>query len=337
MPLDLSARFPDRFSLHQLAPTGPSRTFADDVRTGLGTRPRTLLPKYFYDDLGSKLFEAICCLPEYYLTRAESEILRNYSAEIVDSIGIPVRVVELGSGSADKTRYLIEALLARQNRLHYLPVDISPASLEHSSNQLLHAYPQLAITAYAADYFGALGALRERRSDRRERTVVLFLGSNIGNFDPDESLTFLTAVRRMLDEGDAMLLGADLKKSSAELIPAYYDPLGVTAAFNLNLLLRINRELDGDFDVSKFQHWADYDEEAGRIEMYLVSRVEHWARIRALDLELDFVEGETIHTENSYKFDLEQIRELAERSGFVLARTWMDSAARFSFNLLVSC
>ncbi|HEX8184845.1 MAG TPA: L-histidine N(alpha)-methyltransferase [Blastocatellia bacterium] len=329
---------PDRFTLRRLAHGGDSNAFAKDVLQGLCQSPKEVPPKYFYDDLGSQLFEAICRLPEYYLTRAESEILSRNADEIVGSIEGPARIIELGSGSAEKTRYLIEALLRRQPALHYLPVDISDASLERSSLELLQIYPRLRITAYVADYFTALRALAETGVTEREdkRTIVLFLGSNIGNFNTEEARGFLREVRKMLHAKDGLLMGADLKKSPDVLIPAYDDVLGVTSAFNRNLLVRMNRELDADFDVNKFQHRVTYNEELGRVEAYLVSRERQAVRIKAIDLELIFEEGEGIHTENSYKFDLKQLAELAGETGFILERTWLDSARRFSFNLFTA-
>jgi dimethylhistidine N-methyltransferase len=324
--------------MRRLARGGDANAFASDVRAGLSANPKSLPPKYFYDDLGSQLFEAICRLPEYYLTRAEREILSLNADEIVASFEGPVRLVELGSGSAEKTRYLIEALLGQQSQLHYLPVDISEVSLEGSSLELLHVYPRLRITAFAADYFTALDALAKDEASRRDdlRTVALFLGSNIGNFNPDEARVFLKEVRRMLRTGDGLLVGADLKKPASILEPAYDDALGVTAAFNLNLLVRINRELDGDFRVKNFHHRAVYNEDRGRIEVYIVSREAQTARVKAIDLEVSFEHGEMIHTENSYKFDLEQLAMLARDAGFLLRKTWQDSARRFSFNLLAA-
>lgn len=326
-----------RLIIHRFAEGGDSNAFASDVRAGLSATPKALSPKYFYDELGSRLFEAICWLPEYYLTRAESEILRTHADEIVSSVEGPVRLLELGSGSAEKTRYLIEALLSKQPQLHYLPVDISDSSLELSSQRLLRLYPGLRITGFAADYFTALQALVEQvPADPGCRTVALFLGSNIGNFGRDESREFLRAVRKLLRPEDALLLGADLKKSPAVLIPAYDDALGVTAAFNLNLLARINRELDGNFDVGKFRHRATYNDDLGRIEIHLVSLEPQVVCVRALDLHVPFAEAETIRTENSYKFDLDLLSAIASDTGFALANTWFDRARLFSFNLFVA-
>jgi dimethylhistidine N-methyltransferase len=329
------SQFTDRLIIHRLAHSD-ANTFADDARAGLTSNRKALPPKYFYDDLGSQLFVAICRLPEYYLTRAEGEILRTSADEIIASIESPLRLIELGSGSAEKTRYLIDALLARQRELHYQPVDISPASIEESSRELLRIYPALRITAYAADYFTALQAMAREPRPEDERAMALFLGSNIGNFDREEALAFLRAARQMLRPTDGLLVGADLKKFADTLVPAYDDPLGVTSAFNLNLLGRINRELGGEFDLRSFSHRAVYDESEGRIEMHLVSRRKQTVAIRSLNLEIHFEEGETIHTENSYKYDLDQLSGLARESGFSLSHTWFDSLRRFSFNLFAA-
>lgn len=332
------SKLPDRFQMHRLVQGGDANAFAKDVRAGLSANPKFLQPKYFYDDLGSKLFEAICRLPEYYLTRAEREILSLHADEIIGSIQGPARLIELGSGSAEKTRYLIEALLRNQRELHYLPVDISDDSLESSSLELLKIYPRLRITAYASDYFTALRSSGETSmvGPIASRTIALFLGSNIGNFNPEEARDFFRSVRLVLWPKDALLIGADLKKSPDILLPAYDDPLGVTAAFNLNLLARINRELGGDFDISKFAHRAIYNEQLGRIEIYIVSREAQRVLVRAIDLETRFEEGEMMHTENSYKFDSDQMAELARETGFSLKRTWYDSDRRFSFNLFTA-
>ncbi len=334
MRSEIRSGLPDRLTLHRLAKGGDTHSFAADVRAGLTAEKKYLAPKYFYDELGSRLFEAICALPEYYLTRAESEILRDHADQIVAAVPTPARIVELGSGSAEKTRYLIEAMLHRQERLHYLPVDISDESLERSCSELLHLYPRLHITAYAADYFTALKSLV--RANAGERTIALFLGSNIGNFDEQESRVFLREVRQVLQAEDGLLLGADLKKSAAVLIPAYDDALGVTAAFNRNLLVRINRELDANFNIEKFRHRAFYNEAQGRIEAHLVSVGDQRVQIGALDREITFAEGESIHTENSYKFDIEQLSMLAQETGFALQQSWFDKARRFSFNFFAA-
>jgi L-histidine Nalpha-methyltransferase len=324
----------ERLVIHTLAQTPASRSgFAEDVRAGLQTHPRQLFPKYFYDELGSQLFEAICLLPEYYLTRAENEIMARYAPEIVAEVGGRKTLLEMGSGSASKTRRIIEALVKEQGELLYIPVDISATALEQSSRVLLQSYPSVKIEGFAADYDSALKALA---SLNRGRTLALFLGSNIGNFDAGEARTFLRALRSVLEPEDALLLGADLKKERAVLEAAYDDALGVTAAFNLNLLARINRELDADFNLRSFRHVALYNEGAGRVEIYVESTRAQSVRLQKLDMEVRFAEGERIHTENSYKYDREDLRLLAEETGFALKRTWLDAKGRFSSNLFVA-
>jgi L-histidine N-alpha-methyltransferase len=322
-----------RLYIHNLVKRDPLAGLADDVRKGLAAEPKRFLPKYFYDELGSQLFEAICLLPEYYLTSAENEILQHYADEIVASVAGPTTLLEMGSGSASKTRLVIEALLRRQRQLLFTPVDISASALESSSRILLQSYPALRIEAYAADYFAGLAELGKKP---RRRTLALFLGSNISNFDLDEALRFLRALRSVLQKDDALLLGADLKKDPRILEAAYNDALGVTSAFNLNVLARINRELGGTFELRAFKHRAFYNEAMGRIEIYIESLMNQRVRIATLDLEVEFAAGELIHTENSYKYDMAGIAKLAAATGFECARTWLDSQERFSSNLLLA-
>lgn len=323
----------EKFFIHNLVKREPRAGLAEDVRRGLASEPKRFLPKYFYDELGSQLFDAICLLPEYYLTRAENEILNRYADEIVAAVEGETTLLEMGSGSASKTRLIIEALLRKQTKLLFIPVDISATALDSSSRILLQSYPQLKIDAYAADYFAGLAELGKTE---RARTLALFLGSNISNFDAEEALKFLRALRLVLHEGDALLLGADLKKDKSVLEAAYNDALGVTAAFNLNVLARINRELGADFDLRAFRHHAFYNEEVGRVEIYIESLCQQTVTIRQLDMTVEFAAGEQIHTENSYKYDLDGIAKLASETGFTRARTWLDSEERFSSNLLLA-
>ena len=274
-------------------------------------------------------------MPEYYVTRSEAEVLRLHAGEIAAALGGPLWLLELGSGDGQKTRLLIEALLARQERLEYVPVDISESAIETSSRSLLLSYPDLRITAYVGEYHAALQRVRQERA-APGRTLVLFLGSSLGNLDLEERLALVREVRSLLNPGEGFLLGVDLEKPESVLIPAYDDPLGVTAAFNLNLLVRINRELGGGFDIASFRHRALYNRAAGRIEMHLESRREQTVPIRGLEVEVPFAAGETIHTENSYKFRVEQVRALAAEAGFELRRTWTDSQGWFASNLLVA-
>jgi dimethylhistidine N-methyltransferase len=338
MPHAATGEQSERLSVQRLT-ARKEGDFAEDVRRGLTSRPKTLPPKYFYDELGSHLFDAICLLPEYYLTRAEAEIFARRAAEIVEAAtsgaGVGVTLVELGSGSASKTRRIIEALLERQKRLTYVPVDISDAALEASAHALLGDYEHLRVSAYAADYDTALPRLPPELEDGG-RALVLFLGSNVGNFDRAEARDFLRRLRGVLRAGDRLLLGADLKKDGAVLEAAYDDALGVTAAFNLNLLARINRELGANFSLRDFRHVALYDEAEGRVEMHLESRREQTVSVGALGLEVPFRAGERIHTENSYKYSLEELSALAADAGFGRAHTWLDAGGRFSSNLFVA-
>lgn len=309
--------------------------FAEDVRRGLSAKPKFLLPHYFYDALGSALFNAICELPEYYVTRTETEILSSHAADIAKAFGKPARLVELGSGSARKSRLLIEAVLARQEELEYIPVDVDADILESSSQRLLDEFSDLTIHAVCADFRDPAAALRDIViPDPAQRTIVLFLGSSIGNLDLDTAVTMLASLRTLLAPGDALFLGADLQKPREILEPAYDDPLGVTAAFNLNLLARINRELGGDFDLGSFAHRAFYDQDKGRIEMHLVSRRAQTVRIG--DFSADFEEGESLHTENSHKYDAATLEALAARGGFRIERRWTDARGWFADLLMVA-
>jgi L-histidine N-alpha-methyltransferase len=307
--------------------------FAADVRRGLTAPRKFLLPQYFYDALGSALFNAICELPEYYVTRAETEILTAHAGEIVDAFAPPVRLVELGSGSGRKTRLLIEELLTRQAELEYLPLDIDPSVLAASARELTTAYPGvLRVSPLVGDFRDPGAALTASRSPLR--TIVLFLGSTIGNLEPADAAAMLANVGRTLRKGDALFLGADLRKPRSILEPAYDDALGVTAAFNRNILVRINRELGGNFDVAAFDHRAVYDETLGRIEMHLVSRDAQRIHIQALDLDVGFAAGESIHTENSHKYDEAALTALAAAGGLRIDRAWRDARGFFADLLL---
>lgn len=313
----------------------PDDDFARDVRRGLTASAKWLPPRWFYDDLGSSLFDAICFLPEYYVMRAEAEVLTSFRQEIVTSLGPDVRLVELGSGTARKTRLLLELLTEQQPDLEYVPVDIDAAMLDRSGRDLLREYPALRVTAISSDFHRPSVPL-SLLPPTRARTVLLFLGSTIGNLSPDEAVAMLRDLRSALGPGDGLLLGADLRKDRTILEPAYDDPLGVTAAFNLNLLGRINRELGGAFDLRAFRHRAFYDEPHGRIEMHLVSSRDQHVRIAALDLEIEFTGGESIHTESSYKHDDATLAALAQAAGFTVAHTWTDARRWFADVLMVA-
>lgn len=326
----------ERLQITEVAAASVAPTFAEDVRRGLTADPKVLFPRYFYDALGSRLFEAICELPEYYLTRAETEIFERHGAEIAGALDGRVRLVELGSGDARKSRLLIAALVARQGGLEYLPIDVSRSAVEQSAERLLHAFPELSVTAFVADYQSGLRALRNERVPCGVRTLALFLGSTIGNLDPEERIVLLRDIRGGLRPGDGLLLGTDLRKSESILVPAYDDALGVTAAFNLNILRRINEDLGGGFNLKSFLHRARWNREQGRIEMHLESLWDQTVAIRDLGLEVRFAAGETIHTESSYKLEPEQVAEMAQASGFAVRRTWTDRGVRFASSLLAA-
>lgn len=320
-----------RFTLLDLG--SDAAVFADDVRRGLTSMPKSLPPRWFYDALGSALFEAICQLPEYYVTRAESEILLARREEIAAAFGPSVRLVELGSGSARKTRLLFEAMDMRE--LEYVPVDVDAGMLTASGRELLNDWPEMRVRAVRSD-FSRPSRVLSALPPHDGRTVVLFLGSTIGNLDPAEATAMLRDLRSAFSIGDALFLGADLRKPKAILDAAYDDPLGVTAAFNLNLLQRMNRELGAHFELAAFRHRAFYDEAQGRIEMHLVSTRAQQVAIDALSLDVVFAEVESIHTENSYKHDDATLQRLAEASGFAIERQWTDSQQRFVDLFLVA-
>jgi len=329
MPQALAVSAEERFTLVEADAALPS-DFAADVRAGLVARRKRLSCQYLYDAEGSALFEEICALPEYYLTRAEQEIFDAHAAEIVASCPADAALVELGSGSAKKTRTLIEAALTRHAPLRYLPIDISRSILVESSRALLADYPEVEITAIAAEYRAGLRWMRRQRDPK----LILWLGSNVGNFSRTDAARFLRGVRATMSSSDRLLMGVDLRKSRALLEAAYDDAAGVTARFSLNLLRRINRELGGHFDVDAFEHRSRWNERLGRIEIRIASRVAQTVRIDGLRLEVPFRAGEEIYTESSYKYSFGEIERLGRSAGLVVADRWLDGEERFSVNLL---
>lgn len=307
-------------------------SFAEDVRTGLGLRPYTLMPKYFYDDLGSALFEAITHLPEYYLTRVERDLLATYGSQIVAAFDEQLELLELGSGSAIKTRLIIDAILERQDTLVYTPIDISPDALIESSQLLVRAIERLNVRAYAGDYFGLL---RQKRLTPQGRVLALYLGSNVGNFEPVQARELFGLLGQTLRAGDGLLVGYDLKKDPSVLELAYDDPTGVTAAFNKNLLARINRELGGDFDLRSFTFFARYDENDGVVRSHLRAERAMTVHIPGAGIDVPFEAGETIHTESSYKFLRDDMVALIAPSGFAERTTFTDAAGRYALSLFV--
>lgn len=306
--------------------------FAREVRAGLTRGAQKTLPcRYFYDDVGSALFEAITCLPEYGLTRADARILKTHAEEIVSSLPRNVVIAELGSGSGAKTRHIVQALRRRQIVLYY-PIDVSAPSLLRCTQEL----ERLAVTVpIEASYLEGLREVASRRTDG-QALCVLFLGSTIGNFESEAAIDFLYAIRQVLNPGDVLLLGTDLVKPVEKLMAAYADAAGVTAAFNLNLLARINRELEADFDLRQFEHVVRYTAEAQRIEMHLRSRAYQIVNIHRADLIVDFARHETICTEACHKFTPTQICEMARLASFRVTGSWTDREWPFAESLLVA-
>lgn len=297
----------------------------EEVISGLNKPQKTLPSKYFYDERGSELFEQICSLKEYYPPDAESEIMEKRIGEITNVLGSGIDLIEFGSGSSFKTRYLLDHL---ENINTYIPVDISEDFLNESTRQLSIEYPNLHILPVAADYTQPIQLPAESSGNRK---VVYFPGSTIGNFTPDEARNFLTLIAKSTGENGGLLIGVDLKKDRDILEAAYNDPGGVTATFNKNILTRINRDLDADFDTDRFIHKAFYNEIEGRIEMHLVSldNQEAWIGGRCFT----FQNGETIHTENSYKYTVGEFKKLV--SGlFEVEHVWLDGSKLFSVQYL---
>jgi dimethylhistidine N-methyltransferase len=320
--------------LIQAIPSNVSYDFAADVRDGLTRIGQKELPsKYLYDDVGSALFEVISRLPQYGLTRADERLLRRHADEIVDRVGGPVAVAELGSGSGKKTRWLLEAFCRRQ-RTSYYPVEISRSALVMCERELSDI-DSISIVGFEREY---LDGLLEVASYRKigQSLFVLFLGSTIGNFDRPAAVKFLNSVRSILLPGDSLLLGADLEKPAAQLLGAYDDELGVTAAFNLNLLSRINRELGADFDLREFAHRAKINREVRSVEMHLESKRKQVVNIPAAEISLQFEAGETIWTESSHKYTAEEVVETGREAGFRCERQWIDEQWPFSENLLIA-
>ena len=318
----------------QTIQTDPLREFAVAVGDGLGkTGQRELPSMYLYDDLGTALFEAITRLPEYGLTRAEERLLRRYATDILDYLPSPVTVVELGSGSGRKTRWILEALADREP-IAYFPIDISASALA-KCHQELGSLGAISIVGLERSYLDGLEeAVARRRPD--QTLLVLFLGSTIGNFDPPAAEQFVSDIRRRMQCGDALLLAVDVEKGVGDMLAAYDDPTGVTAAFNLNLLARINRELGGDFVLRNFKHVVRYQASARRIEMHLRVTRSHTVSIPAAEMTCVLREGETIWTESCHKFHVDEIPGIARRTGFRCEAQWIDREWTFAENLLIA-
>ncbi len=312
-----------------------NRIFACDVRRGLTQAQQKWLPcKYLYDKLGSALFEAIGDLPEYGLTRADERLLRRYSCEIIDRLPGSLIVAELGSGSGRKTRWLLEALSSRQPGTYY-PIEISASALVRCQREL-GGIDSIEIVGFEREYLDGLFEVASHRN-RSNRLLLLFLGSSIGNFAASDAAKFLADIREILQPSDALLLGIDLEKPVSQLVKAYDDALGVTAAFNLNLLARINRELGGDFDLTQFAHEARVSRNGVcSVEMHIRSERPQMVHIPAAQAVAHFAEGETIWTETSHKYRPEAVFKMARESGFRCEASWVDEEWLFSENLFIA-
>jgi L-histidine N-alpha-methyltransferase len=319
-------RGPVRADFHDLAPAAES--FRDCVLEGLARRTKAIPCRFLYDARGSMLFEAICELPEYYPTRTETAILASYAHEIAAAMGPHCQLVEFGSGASRKVRLLLAALADPEA---YVAIDISREALRHAANALAASFSGLAVVAVWADYMRPL-ELPELPAGGEGRRLGFFPGSTIGNLDPDAAVDFLIGCQSVIGADGAMLVGVDLKKAPQLLHAAYNDAQGITAAFNLNLLARINRELGGDFNLSRFAHDAFYNAQAGKIEIHIRSCADQIVTVAGRRFR--FANGERIHTEDSWKYTVPEFQQLAAHAGYRAARCWTDPAALFSVHLL---
>jgi L-histidine N-alpha-methyltransferase len=319
--------------------------FSNDVAMCLASKNKYLSPKYLYDKVGSQLFEQICIQPEYYLTRTEASVLSKYAPVISKLLGNNIHIIELGSGSSSKTAILLSHFSSQKKRIYYFPIDISSTILAESAQKLKSQFPKANIVGIASDYnMGIDRAAAECKVAEKEKKknndnisytkLVLFLGSSIGNFELIEARSLLRSVRQRLNASDFLLVGFDLQKDESVLNAAYNDKAGITAKFNLNLLARINRELGGNFELGKFEHYAFYNHEQHRMEMHLISKIDQQLYIGALGKTFSLKKGESIHTENSYKYSLNQIAALAEDCGFGIEKNFTDKKRWFNLALL---
>jgi L-histidine Nalpha-methyltransferase len=302
--------------------------FANQIQKGLEAKKKYVHPKYFYDQIGSDLFEKISEQPEYYLTRTESSLLEKYSKDIYRICGNrDISIVELGSGSSSKTRILLDTFLSLGGSIYYFPIDVSESMLSNSINNLFSSYRNLGIIGVCSEFSSGAKRVKEFITNHNGipvKKLLLFLGSSIGNFEPFEVRIFLTELASQMNHGDTMLIGFDLQKEKKYLEKAYNDAAGITAKFNLNILARINRELSGDFELSQFKHEAFYNMNKKRIEMHLTSLCDQSVLIRDIGQQIVFRKGERIHTENSYKFSLDQINALVTQSGLTVLKNYVD-------------
>ncbi len=314
--------------LSQVTLKDEKKDFLKDVIWGLRQRQKQLACKYFYNERGSKLFDDICQLEEYYPTRTETALLKKYGKEIANHIGSEVCLIEYGCGSLVKIRILLDAL---DRPSLFIPIDISEEHLLRAAKNLAAQYQDLRVLPQVADFTQTL-VLPEQALSRNIKRVGFFPGSTIGNFNHNEAVKFLNGISKTVGPNGGLLIGVDMKKDPEILIRAYDDSSGVTASFNLNLILRINQELGGNFDISAFKHKALYNKTKGRVELHLVSLKQQIANVQGFKFSFD--EGETIHTENSYKYHTKEFSSLAEEAGFATIKTWVDEKQLFSIHYL---
>ncbi len=319
----------DRLSIYHTPSASGKNTFAEDIINGLKAKRKFILPKYFYDEKGSLLFEKICNTPEYYVTRTEASILKEYSDEIAECNADKRIIVELGSGSSIKTRYILNAFLRLDGNITYMPIDVSAIMIE-SSKRLLNEFEGLGIKGTIGEYLDALEIIEETVNEPK---LIVFLGSSIGNFDLPHAEDFMKKISDCMKSGDTLLVGFDLVKDINVLNTAYNDNKGVTAEFNINLLHRINNELASRIDVSNFEHRAFFNAKESRIEMHLVSKCEQSFSLNGSG-PISFKENETIHTENSYKFTGGMVMELIQKSGLTFVKKWNDANDWFGLFLI---
>lgn len=312
--------------------------FAKNVEKGLADIPKHISPKFFYDKIGSKLFEEICDQPEYYLNRIEAQILKKSASQIIDILEEKaISVIELGNGNSQKTRILLRPFLANWKNVSYFPIDVSLKMLKKSIRDLSREYPNLRIFGVCSDYIKGLIKINEFMKFKRyipDKRLIIFLGSSIGNFDPKEAKAFLHSLSKYIRNDDALLIGFDLEKDKSILEKAYNDKKGITSQFNLNVLSRINKELDGGFELSSFEHKSFYNLREHRIEMHLESKLDQKVRIGAIGKEFHFKEGETIHTENSYKYSKNRLYGLVKNAGLQVIANFTDPKNQYSLILL---
>jgi dimethylhistidine N-methyltransferase len=312
--------------------------FARDIEQGLLKKNKEIKSKYFYDNIGSRLFEQITFQPEYYLAATERAILEEYSRQITSDFNLKdASILELGSGSSTKTRILLSRILASGRLSYYFPIDVSQKILSETIERLTFDFPKLRVFGIGSEYITGIRKANEIISSQRNipsRKVLLFLGSSIGNFEPNECRCFLKNTAECLQSDDIIIIGFDLQKNKELLEPAYNDKAQVTSNFNLNLLSRINRELGGEFELDKFKHFAFYNEKDSRIEMRLISTGNQDVSIKKINRTFSFADTESIHTENSYKYSLEQIENIASDSGFSVKKSFFDAKKWFSLSVL---